>query len=156
MKFATIGAMTLMTLSLGGCIDTGSAKQSIGSAAGSLTGGLIGAKPAEARTTPPSTASAPLYAAWMSSDLGRRLDDADRRLAAEAEYEALESDAAGATREWSNTANGHRGSVTPGAAYAVNQYTCRDWVSAVTIDTRQETRRSTACRQPDGTWRPIS
>ena len=155
MKFGMIVLAMSLSLPLVGCVEVASTKQAIGETAGSLTGGLIGSKPSQ-RAAPPTGATAALYLAWTTGDIGRRLDDGDRRLAAEAEFEALESDVGGTTREWNNASSGHRGTVTPGQPYAVNQYTCRDWVSAVTIDGRQETRRSTACRQPDGSWRPIS
>ncbi len=152
MKIRTIIAIGALGVVLAGCVETAPAKQSIGS----LTGGLIGSKPPQAPPPPPAAGAAALYAAWGSSDLGRRLEEADRRMAAELEFEVLESETAGTTREWVNAATGHRGTVTPGPAYAVNQYTCRDYVDAVIIEGRQETRRSTACRQPDGSWRPIS
>lgn len=155
MKFGTIVAIGCLGLILSGCVEIASTKEGIGATADSLTGGLIGSR-STAAPRPPKPAASGLFAAWVASDLGRRLDDNDRRIAAETELDTLESEIAGATREWSNPATGHRGSVTPGPAYAVNQYTCRDWVDAVIIDGRQETRRSTACRQPDGSWRPIS
>lgn len=154
MKLGTILGIGCFGLLLTGCVEVASTKTSVGATANSLTGGLIGSKPAPPQ--PPSAAASGLFSAWVSSDLGRRLDDSDRRIAAETELDTLESEIAGATREWSNPATGHRGSITPGPTYIVNQYTCRDWVDAVTIDGRQETRRSTACRQPDGSWRPIS
>jgi surface antigen len=138
---------------LAACGETTS-KTSIGSVAGTLSGGLIGASKAEPKATNP--AAAPLLAAWAGSPVAARLDETDRRLAAEAEYEALESTAAGASRDWRNAATGHRGSVTPGPAYSVNQYTCRDYVDQITVDGKAETVRATACRQPDGSWRPIS
>ena len=138
---------------LSACGETAS-KQSLGSVAGTLTGGLIGSSSAPVK--PSSPGAAPLLAAWAGSAVGARLDETDRRLVAEAEYEALESTAAGASREWRNPASGHRGSVSPGPAYSVNQYTCRDYVDQITVDGKTETVRSTACRQPDGSWRPIS
>jgi surface antigen len=137
---------------LAGCGETTS-KQSLGSVAGTLSGGWIGPS-ASARS--PSPGAAPLFAAWAGSAIGARLDETDRRMASEAEYEALESTAAGASREWRNPATGHRGSVSPGPAYSVNQYTCRDYVDQISVDGKSETIRSTACRQPDGSWRPIS
>lgn len=139
---------------LAACGGETTSKQSLGSVAGTLTGGLIGSSKGDAKA--PSPGAEPLLAAWAGSALGARLDDNDRRLAAEAEYQALENAAAGAARDWRNPANGHRGSVTPGAAYSVNQYTCRDYVDQITIDGKSETVRATACRQPDGSWRPIS
>lgn len=153
--------MTLRTLLLVGlfagltsaCADTGS-KTGVGSMAGTLTGGLIGGSPSSAKA--PSAGAAPLLAAWAGSAVGSRLDETDRRLAAEAEFEALEKTAPGTAREWRNPATGHKGSVSPGPAYSVNQYTCRDYVDQITVDGKPETVRSTACRQPDGSWRPIS
>jgi len=138
---------------LAACGETTS-KQSLGSVAGTLSGGLIGSSKAEAK--PANPAAQPLLEAWAGTAVGARLDEADRRLAADAEFEALESTAAGASREWRNPATGHRGSVTPGPAYSVNQYTCRDYVDQITVDGKAETVRATACRQPDGSWRPIS
>ena len=137
---------------LAGCGETTS-KQSLGSVAGTLSGGLIGSSASPKASSP---GAAPLLAAWAGSAVGARLDDNDRRLVSEAEYEALESTAAGASREWRNPATGHRGSVSPGPAYSVNQYTCRDYVDQISVDGKSETIRSTACRQPDGSWRPIS
>lgn len=153
MKMRNLIAIGLLAGLLSACVGTDS-KSSLGSVAGSLTGGLVGG------STPPrkgtSAGAAPLLEAWSGSAVGRLLDDADRRLAAEAEFEALESGAAGSAREWRNPATGHRGAVTPGATYSVNQYTCRDYVDQITVDSKAETLRSTACRQPDGSWRPIS
>ena len=150
---ASIGVLVFL---LAGCVSA-PPKPEIGAVAGKLTGGLVGTR-ASAPTSvdPPSAGAAALLSGWEAGDVGRHLDEGDRRLAAETDFQALESGAAGVTREWSNAATGRRGQVTPGAAYSVNQYTCRDFVDVVTIDGRRETRRSTACRQPDGSWRPIS
>lgn len=157
MNIGKIGAVALLSGLLAGCVETSSGS-SLDGMTTRLTGGLVGpsskakAGPAE----PVSAGATALYAGWVAGDIGRQLDDADRRQAAEADFVALESGAAGVTREWHNATSGHRGQVTPGPAYAVNQYTCRDFVDVVSIDARKETRRSTACRQPDGSWRPIS
>jgi surface antigen len=148
----TVLAIGALAGLLAACGET-SSKQGLGSVAGTLSGGLIGSSTPQ---KPPSPGAAPLLAAWAGSALGARLDETDRQLASEAEYEALESLAAGASRDWRNPASGHRGSVSPGPAYSVNQYTCRDYVDQITVDGRSETVRSTACRQPDGSWRPIS
>jgi surface antigen len=121
---------------------------------GSLTGGLVGSKARAHRTPAPEAAA--LYEAWLATDLGRRLDDRDRVVAAEAEYEALETGTPGSGRDWQNPSTGRHGTVTPGAPYSVNQYTCRDFVDAVVLDGGSEVYRATACRQPDGSWRPLA
>lgn len=157
MKIGAIGAIGILGAILAGCVETPS-PPSLDGMTGKLTGGLIGGrtKSRDGSSEPLSAGAAALYSAWTIDDLGRQLDDADRRLAAEADFAALETGAAGVTREWHNGSTGRRGQVTPGATYAVNQYTCRDYVDVVVVDGRKETRRSTACRQPDGSWRPIS
>lgn len=94
--------------------------------------------------------------ALLGSEAGRSLDDRDKALSAEAEFEALQYGQPGTAREWTNPASGHSGAVTPGPTYSVNQYTCRDYSHKVVLGTsRQEVVRSTACRQPDGSWRPL-
>lgn len=158
MNFVKIGVIGILCAALAGCVETSSSSSSLGGVTGKLTGGLVGGR-GESRdegTVSLSAAAGALYTAWTIDDLGRQLDDNDRRLAAEADFVALESGVAGVTREWHNATSGRRGQVTPGPAYAVNQYTCRDFVDQVVVEGRKETRRSTACRQPDGSWRPIS
>jgi surface antigen len=153
MNLCRIAPVLFFAAALAGCGGTDE-KPSIGSVAGSLTGGLIGGKGGRAHKAPSPEAAA-LYEAWAASELGRRLDDRDRVIAAETEFDALENGAPGTARGWHNPATGRRGMVTPGAAYSVNQYTCRDFVDAVGFEERQEIHRATACRQPDGSWRPL-
>lgn len=157
MNIGTIGAIALVCSALAGCVTTSSSSSSLSGVTGRLTDGLIGGRgKSQGASEPMSAGAGALYAAWMIDELGRQLDDGDRRIAAEADFVALETGGAGVAREWHNPATGHRGQVTPGVAYAVNQYTCRDFVDTVAMDGRKETRRSTACRQPDGSWRPLS
>lgn len=161
MNIGTIGMVGILCGLLGGCIETSSSSGSgLDGMTTKLTGGLMGgpgkARSASAPAESVSAGATALYAGWIAGDIARQFDDADRRQAAEADFVALESGAAGVAREWHNPASGNRGQVTPGPAYAVNQYTCRDFVDVVSTDGRKETRRSTACRQPDGSWRPIS
>lgn len=92
----------------------------------------------------------------LTETMAKVLDDRDRVFVAAAQFEALEHGPAGGSRDWSNPANGHAGTVTPGPTYSVNQYSCRDFSQRVVIGDRSEVSRATACRQPDGTWRPIS
>lgn len=95
--------------------------------------------------------------ALLASEAGRLLDDRDRVLAGEAEHDALQFGQAGTAREWKNPASGRAGAVTPGPAYSVNQYTCRDYTHRLAVAAgKADLVRATACRQPDGSWRPIA
>lgn len=160
MNIGTVAVVGIFCAALAGCVETsssGKSSSSLSGMTGRLTGGLVGDRSrSQGASESVSAGAAALYSAWAIDDLGRQLDDGDRRMAAEADFVALETGGAGVAREWHNSATGRHGQVTPGAAYAVNQYTCRDFVDAVVVDGRKETRRSTACRQPDGSWRPIS
>lgn len=153
MNIGTVSVVGFLCAILAGCVETSSPPR-----LGALTDGLVGGhgKAQGGGAQALLAGASALYAAWTVDDIGRQLEDADRRMAAEADFAALETGAAGVAREWANGASGRHGQVTPGATYAVNQYTCRDYVDVVVVDGRKETRRSTACRQPDGSWRPIS
>jgi surface antigen len=85
----------------------------------------------------------------------RDLDEKDKAISADAVTAALQTNAAGKSSDWRNPDSGHSGEITPGPVYFVNDYSCRDYVHHIVIGDRQETLRSTACRQPDGTWRAL-
>ena len=44
----------------------------------------------------------------------------------------------------------------PGPGYKVNTYDCRDYTHTIYISGQPQVARGTACRQPDGTWKPVS
>ncbi len=91
----------------------------------------------------------------VSGDIGAALDGRDRQAALAAEYRALELGSAGSPVAWTGTA-GRAGEVVPGPAYRVNEYACRDYTHTVTVNGQASAARGTACREPDGTWRPVT
>ena len=91
-----------------------------------------------------------------SGDIGTGLGDRDHKLAAEAEYRALEYGRTGAVTAWQNKKSGHHGEVTPGAGYKVNNSDCRDYTHIIYDDGPPKSGRGTACRQADGSWTPVS
>ena len=91
----------------------------------------------------------------VGSEIGRSMDQQDRRLAQEAEFEALERGRSGERRVWRNPDNGRYGEVVPGTSFRRGEMDCRDYTHTVYIDGRPQAMRGTACRNPDGTWSSV-
>jgi surface antigen len=145
----------LLTLGLAGCEGTGN-KQGIGALTGAVAGGILGNQVGSGGGQIAATAVGALVGGLIGSEIGRSLDEADEQRLYEAQYYALEEGRSGVRTEWDNPDTGHYGYVVPGPAYTVNQLNCRDYTHTVYIDGRPETLRGTACREPDGTWQPVS
>ena len=111
-----------------------------GGASGHIAGALIGAG----------------AGALIGNRIGAALDDEDKKRAYEAEMNALESGPSGAPVGWRNPDSGRYGSVVPGPAYVESGRNCRAYTETIYIDGRPQTARGTACRNPDGTWTPLS
>jgi surface antigen len=111
-----------------------------GGAGGHVAGALIGAG----------------VGALIGNRIGASLDDEDKRRAYAAEMEALERGPSGAPVGWRNPDSGRYGSVIPGPAYSDNGRNCRAYTETIYIDGRPQTARGTACRNPDGSWTPLS
>ena len=111
-----------------------------GGTAGHVAGALIGAG----------------AGALIGNRIGAAMDDEDKKRAYEAEMAALENGQSGAPVGWRNPDSGRYGSVVPGPAYMQEGRNCRAYTETIYIDGRPQTVRGTACRNPDGTWTPIS
>ena len=111
-----------------------------GGASGHIAGALIGAG----------------AGALIGNRIGAALDDEDKKRAYEAEMNALERGPSGAPVGWRNPDSGRYGSVVPGPAYVQEGRNCRAYTETIYIDGRPQTARGTACRNPDGTWTPLS
>lgn len=85
---------------------------------------------------------------------GATLSASDRSRALEAEYRALESSAVGQTTPWKG--DDASGQVVASAPYQVGRQNCRQYRHTVTVDGRETTTRGAACRNPDGTWTPLT
>jgi surface antigen len=86
------------------------------------------------------------------------LESSDRKVAAEAQKQALATPGAGGTVRWDNPRTGRTGEVRLGPRYQVNKTECRELTHAVSS---KETpvpvvARSTTCTDEKGIWRPIS
>ncbi|SDB31693.1 hypothetical protein [Bauldia litoralis] len=82
------------------------------------------------------------------------LDKAAQRRAREAETRALEHGRTGTPVLWRSGRT--RGEVVPGPQYQVNAYTCRDLTQTIYADGPPRSTRTTSCRQPNGSWQPVT
>jgi surface antigen len=110
----------------------------IAAAAGGGAGAIVGAG---------------LGGALLGGFVGNRLDNRDKRMAAEAAQRAFETNQAGQASVWRNPDSGNSGSITPTRTYQIaNGEYCREYRQTIVVGGEQHQAYGTACRQPDGTW----
>lgn len=155
MKLLRTGiVLGLAGIVLAGC-QTGP-KQGFGQIAGGATGALIGSQFGSGSGRIAATALGAIVGTMVGGEIGRQLDEADQRALYDAQYKALEYGNPGTPVGWKNPDSGRYGDVVPGPGYKVNASDCRDYTSTIYIGGQPQVARGTACRQPDGTWRPVS
>ena len=139
-------AFVAAAIALSGCSTTG------------LGGGRATPTPAAsgpAAPAAPETIISAMDGGLIGGAIGSRLKESDRRTALQAEYRALEYTAAGAAVEWQGS--GVSGSVTAAQPYRVGSQDCRQYMHMVSSGGGQsQTARGTACRNPDGSWTPLT
>lgn len=156
MNIKAIAALGVAGLLLAGCSQSTGPREDFGAVAGAIAGGVIGNQFGSGSGRIAATAAGAVIGGVVGSAIGRSLDEADRRALYDAEYRALEYGPPNTPVEWRNPNSGRYGNVTPGPRYrSANAYDCRDYTHTIYIDGRPEVARGTACRQPDGTWRPV-
>jgi surface antigen len=157
-KIAAIAAVGLMLGACAGDPESGRGpKENTGTLLGALGGAAIGS--AFGGGVGGHVAGALIGAgagALIGNRIGAAMDDEDKKRAYEAEMAALESGPSGAPVGWRNPDSGRYGSVVPGPAYVDSGRHCRAYTETIYIDGRPQTARGTACRNPDGTWTPLS
>jgi len=91
----------------------------------------------------------------LSGKLGDTLDPKARKLAAEAEYRALESGQTGLPVPW-KLSDKVFGNVIPQQPYSVGSVNCRRYVHTINAKGEVRSAAGTACRGDDGVWSPLS
>ena len=143
----------LLILALAGC-EAGGMQMGLGTATGGLggaaAGGLLGAALGGGST---GIASGVL----LGAGVGQMLDQRSRQIQAETVSRTLETAQSGTTTSWVNPDNGNRGTVTPLRTFRGQDGNyCREFQQSVVIEGQSQQLTSTACRQPDGSWRTAS
>lgn len=158
-----LAAVTAVALTLAACAGSpdGSGpgpRENTGTLLGAGTGALLGAAVAGGGTGDRLAGAAigGLLGGLVGNRIGAALDEDDKRRAYAAQVDALERGQSGVATSWKNPDSGHYGAVVPGPAYASSGRNCRSYTHTIYIGGRPETARGTACRNPDGTWTPLS
>ncbi len=157
MRTARAAAAMLVAVSaLAACSADGSSdRQDTGMILGGVAGGIVGNQIGKGRGNVLATVAGAVVGGIIGSEIGRKLDDRDRQLAMEAEYDALERGSSGAPRKWTNPENGRYGEIVPSKPYKRGAEDCRDYTHTIYMDGRPQQMRGTACRNPDGTWQNV-
>lgn len=145
-----------MALGLAACGPEGPSKADTGLAVGAVAGGILGNQIGSGGGRVAATAIGAVVGGIVGSEIGRYMDQQDRMLAQQAEYEAFERGQSGAVRQWRNPDNGHYGEVIPSRPYKRGIADCRDYTHKIYIDGQPQAMRGTACRNGDGTWSSVS
>ena len=150
-----IATVLAVSAVLAGCGANGPTREDTGMVLGGVAGGIVGNTIGKGRGNTLATVAGVLVGGIVGSQIGRSLDERDRVLAQEAEYEALERGNSGVARQWRNPDNGRYGEIVPSKPYKRGANDCRDYTHTVYIDGRPQQMRGTACRNPDGSWQNV-
>ena len=156
-----IMGVALAGAALAGCAgnpETGTGpKENTGTLVGALGGALIGSQigggPGERVA---AAAAGAAIGGLIGNRIGAGLDDEDKQRAYAAQMQALEAGPSGAPVAWRNPDSGRYGSIVPGPAYDQRGVKCRQYTHTIYIDGKPQTARGAACRNPDGTWNPVT
>jgi len=159
MKSLKIVCVAIIAASAGACAnDPYAPNQNAGAVAGALAGGALGAA-LGGHGVGNRLAGAAIGAAaggLLGSAIGASMDEQDRQRAYAAEMQALDSRAPGAPVGWRSDHTAYYGTIVPGPYYSRGGMRCREYSHTIYVNGRPEIARGTACRNPDGTWTPIS
>lgn len=92
----------------------------------------------------------------VGGPIGADLSRAEKSRALEAEYRALESTPSGQKVAWSGGNADRYGEVAAAQPYRVGSQDCRQYSQTVFTEQGSQTARGTACRNPDGSWTPLT
>ncbi|MGB7257995.1 MAG: RT0821/Lpp0805 family surface protein [Pseudolabrys sp.] len=92
----------------------------------------------------------------IGNRIGAAMDDEDKQRAYAAQMQAFNQAGPGAPVSWRNPDSGRYGTVVAGPSYQEAGRACRSYTHTIYIDGKPQTARGTACRNPDGSWTPLS
>ncbi len=150
-----IAWVLLLTVSVTSCASIQETyKENPKAVLGTIAGAALGVGiVAIAGGTPGSMAAAGAAGALLGGYVGKKLDDRDKRMAAQAAQEAFENGRTGEARVWNNPDSGNSGSITPTQTYQIaNGQYCRRFTQEFEIGGEKHEDHGTACRNANGVW----
>ena len=132
-------------------------KEIVGTLAGAALGGLVGAQFGGGTGNKLAIGAGVVAGGFLGNKVGAALDCKDQQYHYDTTQSALESQKTGQASTWSNPDTGHSGTITPTKTYTSSDgMPCRDFNQTIYVDGKYEEVKGSACRQPDGTWKPVS
>ena len=154
MKVRSLTLALAATLAMAACGPDVS-NQDTGTVVGAIAGGVLGNQFGKGGGKVASTLAGAVVGGIVGNEIGRSLDQRDRELARQAEYDAWERGPARQPVRWRNPNNGRYGEVIADDYYDRGGSRCRNFLHRVYIEGREQVMRGTACRNPDGTWTQV-
>jgi Surface antigen len=129
----------------------------IGTLAGAAIGGLIGSQFGGGTGNKVAIGAGVVAGGFLGNRIGKALDCKDQQYHYETTQNALETQKTGHSSSWSNPDSGHSGKITPTRTYtSADGVPCREFTQTIYVDGKTEEVPGSACRQPDGTWQPVT
>jgi surface antigen len=154
MRVASPRIAFVVTLALLPVLIVACGSENHGALLGAFTGSVADAQTGKGHAAA-TTATGAVIGGIGGNEAGRQMSDRERRVAANAEYRALEYGRSGMPTSWDYRATGHRGSIVPGRPYKKGDQYCRTYTHTINRGAPPETVKGTACREPGGTWRSV-
>jgi surface antigen len=92
----------------------------------------------------------------IGGSVGAGLDEDEKSRGLEAEYRALEYSQAGQPVTWKGNDSATYGEAAAAQPYRVGSQDCRQYTQTVFRNGQSKIARGTACRNPDGSWTPLT
>jgi surface antigen len=128
-----------------------------GTLAGAALGGLVGSQLGSGTGNKVAIGAGVVAGGFLGNRIGKAMSCQEQEQHYATTQSALETQKTGQSSTWTNPDTGHSGEITPTRTYTSSDgVPCRDFTQTLYIDGEFEEIQGTACRQPDGSWKPVS
>ncbi len=136
--------------------DETSGGEILGTLAGAALGGLVGSQFGSGSGNAAMIGVGVLAGGFLGNKVGKALSCQEQEQHYATTQSALETQKTGQSTGWSNPDTGNSGEITPTRTYTAADGTpCRDFTQTIYVNGEYEEINGTACRQPDGSWKPV-